>query len=113
MEFTQVDPVAMTVSPFTGQQQIVNWNSTWMEASVTMPPMVTSDAQNWVAFLRNLKGTAGCFQFSAAFVAAYPWLLNPNLISGGIYWALKAPARKWSLTHQRVFGFQFDILQVL
>jgi len=113
IEFTQVDPVAMTVSPFTGQQQVMNWNSTWMEASVTMPPMISADAQNWVAFLRNLKGQTGCFQFSAAFVAAYPWMLNPTSISGGLYWALKTPARKWSLTHHRLFGFQFEVAQVL
>jgi hypothetical protein len=113
MEFTQVDPVAMVRSPFTGQQQIFDWGASWMEASVTMPPLQTADAINWVTFLRNLKGQANCFQFAAAFVAAYPWLLDPQVTGTGLYWCLKAPARKWSLTHQRVFGMQFEILQVL
>lgn len=113
IELTQVDPTSMIRSPFTGQQQIFSWGSTWMEGSVTMPQMKPADAQNWVAFLRLLQGQANVFQFSAAFVAAYPWMLEVGSPLASAYWRLKSPSRKWSLTHQRVFGFQFDIIQAL
>lgn len=107
VEFTQVDAVAMNVSPFSGQQQVQNWNATWMEAIVTMPAMTYAQGQNWVAFLRALEGTANVFQFSAAFATAFP------LEVSGVYWRLKTSKRKWSISLGKFYGLQFEIVEAL
>ena len=106
IEITQVDATAMNRSPFTGQQQVQNWGATWMEAVVTMPTLTYSQAQLWISFLRQLNGQACVFQFTAAFVAAYPE------IGSGTYWCLKSPGRKWSLNPGKLYGMSFEILQV-
>ncbi len=112
MEFAQVDACSMVRSPFTGQAQVFHWGGvsggTWLEVSVSLPPLTVAQAQQWVAFFRALRGQANTFQFSAAFVAAYPWLLDSSW-----FWRLKSNTRKWSLTNQRVFGVQFEAIQVI
>ena len=107
IEIAQVDATAMNRSPFTGQQQILDWNATWMEATVTMPTLTYSQGQAWIAFLRALKGQACVFQFTAAFIAAFP-----EVGGTGIYWCLKSPSRKWSLSPGKLYGMSFEILQV-
>ncbi len=62
IEFTLMDSVAVSVSPFTGAQQIQNWQSSWLEASVSMPPMPHAQAQAWIAWLMSVQGQAGVFQ---------------------------------------------------
>ena len=62
MEFTLQDTVATSVSPFTGQQQIQDWQASFLEASVSMPPLTQAQAQNWIAFLMALRGQAKVFQ---------------------------------------------------
>lgn len=62
IDYTANDVVAVSVSPFTGQQQIQNWQSSWLEASVSMPPLTHSQAQAWIAFLMALQGQANVFQ---------------------------------------------------
>jgi len=104
IEVTAIDVVGQNVSPFTGQQQVYDWNASWLEASVTMPPMTDATAQAWVQFLKDLKGVANVFQFTAGFQAAFP-LSIPN----GWYWSLKSNERKWSITKAAIYGMQFDI----
>jgi hypothetical protein len=63
IDWTATDTVAVSRSPFTGQQQTQNWRGSWLEGSVKMPPMkhgVTANA--WIAFLLGLQGMAGVFQ---------------------------------------------------
>ena len=62
MEFTLQDTVATSLSPFTGQQQIQDWQASFLEASVSMPPLTQAQAQNWIAFLMALRGQANVFQ---------------------------------------------------
>jgi hypothetical protein len=63
IEFTAQDVVAVSISPFTGQQQIQDWQAGWLEASVTMPPMPEETARAWTAFLLSLRGMANAFEF--------------------------------------------------
>jgi len=107
IEFTQNDAVAISQSPFSGQQQVQIWGGSWMEASVVMPPMTFVNAQAWVAFLRALQGVGNVFQFSAAFMAAYPADL------GSRYWRLKQNTRKWSISQARLYGLQFEIREAI
>lgn len=107
IQFTQVNAVAINISPFTGQQQIQDWNATWAEAFVTMPAMPFAVAQPWVVFLRALKGQANVFQFSAAFMAAFAGDL------GSRYWALKSNSRSWSVSGGKIYGMSFEVREVL
>ena len=62
IEFTAQDTVAVSTSPFTGQQQVQDWQASWLEASVSMPPMTYHQALPWIAFMLELRGQACAFQ---------------------------------------------------
>ena len=53
--------VGASVSPFTGQQQLVRHQGAWWEADVTLPPMKRADAEEWIGFLVSMKGRFGTF----------------------------------------------------
>lgn len=114
IEFSVVDIVAQSTSPFTGQQQIQNWGASYMEAIVSLPPLTDAQAQAWVSFLFALQGIANVFQFNSAFVAAYPLSLNNNG-SPPVprYWRLKSNQRKWSVSEARLYGIQFEIREAI
>jgi hypothetical protein len=57
------DVVASVISPFSGQQQIQDWQAGWVEASVSMPPMTHANAQAWAAFFMACRGMANTFMF--------------------------------------------------
>jgi hypothetical protein len=107
IDFTQVDAVAVSTSPFTFQQQVQQWSGSYRKASVSMPAMTDANAQAWIAFLVALDGSANVFQFSAAFAAGYPASIGTR------YWCLDSNERKWSINQSRMYGFQFDIREVL
>src|SRR5579859_3962193 len=111
LQFGPVDIVALSVSPFTGQQQVQNWNSQYVEGSISLPPMSDSDAQSWLTFLYNLQGMANVFQFPAAIAAKYPASFTTDSRSsppGARYWRLKSNQRKWSISEASIYGIQFD-----
>lgn len=62
MEITATDVVAVSKSPFTGQTQTQDWQTAWLEASASMPPLVDADARAWEAFLLSLRGQLNVFQ---------------------------------------------------
>lgn len=103
IEFSGNDIVAVTTSLFTGQQQIQDWNASYMELRVNLPPLQYPYGQEWVSFLRALKGMVGVFQFTAAFTAAYPNDLGTR------YWRLKNNAQgKWTVSKDRVYLISFE-----
>ncbi len=110
IEFTRQSVVAISTSPFTGQQQVQDWNASWLEASINLPPMKSADASQWVNFLLALNGQANVFQFSNS---ALVGLVPANANASG-YWRLKNNARKWSISGEGViFGFQFDVREAI
>jgi hypothetical protein len=111
-EASQTDIVAISVSPFTGQQQTQAWSGKYMELSVSLPAMAWVTAQAWVQFLRDLQGMKNVFKFNDAFRAAYPNDLN-NADTSARYWRLKDNTRKWSVSDARVYGIQFDVREAL
>lgn len=113
IEFSVIDIVAMSKSPFTGQQQIQDWNASYMEASVSLPPLTDSQAQDWLTFFFALKGVANVFQFTTAFAAAYPKSLKTGSPLAQRYWRLKSNLRKWSIGEARVYGIQFECAEAL
>jgi hypothetical protein len=114
IDFYVVDIVSLNRSPFTGQQQIYSWGATYMEATVNLPPLSDTDAQEWLAFLRNLQGVANVFQFTSAFAAAYPESLSAGSSPpGNRHWRLKSNTRKWTISDDRFYRISFDIMEAL
>jgi hypothetical protein len=70
IEFTAQDTVAVSISPFTGQQQIQDWQASYLEASISMPPLTHPQARDWIAFLMSLRGQANVFQFGDPLAAS-------------------------------------------
>lgn len=62
IEWQASNIVAQNVSPWSGQTQIYDWQGAWLEASVSYQPMTNDDAQDWIAFLMALHGSANIFQ---------------------------------------------------
>lgn len=108
IEWSANDIVAVSTNPFTGQQQVQDWNARYMEASLTMPPMSATDAANWVAFFLAAKGQVCVFQLPAGAFALLPSGTVP-----GTYWRMKANVRKWSVSEGMIHGFQFDIREAI
>lgn len=109
VEFTRQNAVASANSPFSGQQQIQDWQSAWLEASVQLPAMNAETAADWVTFLLACKGPACVFQLSNAVFAS----LIPAGAVPGTYWRMKNPAQKWSITEGIIYGMQFDIREAI
>ncbi|SRR5579884_686123 len=61
IELSSNDVVGIGASPFTGQQQILEWPGNWWTARISLPPMYRVDAERWIAFLVSLKGMSGTF----------------------------------------------------
>lgn len=51
--------VGMTKSIYTGSQQVYQYTGEWWECDVTMPPMRTANAREFVAFLVSMRGLVG------------------------------------------------------
>jgi hypothetical protein len=58
-----VSIVGAVPNPFTGRQQIQGWQAGYWEAVVTMPPMLRSTAEQWVALLAQAQGMNNVFYF--------------------------------------------------
>ena len=54
--------VAMSISPFTGQQQVYQHPAELWGAAVALPPMLKAKAAIWIAFLLSLRGQRGTFK---------------------------------------------------
>ena len=53
--------VAVTESPFTGQQSIYEYSKALWKGTFTLPPMKRSDASQWQSFFLKLHGRKGTF----------------------------------------------------
>jgi hypothetical protein len=62
VEFTAPNIAAMSISPFTGQQQVQDWQQGWIEFSVSYPPLTHVQAQKWIAAMMALRGQVNVFQ---------------------------------------------------
>lgn len=63
IEFHAKEAVGTVVSPFTGQVQTQQWPGAEMwSGTLTMPPLEQALADNWIAFLMELRGMTNAFQ---------------------------------------------------
>jgi hypothetical protein len=107
IEFGVTESVAASTSPFTFQQQVQDWGANMMVCSVSWPAMTDVAFQPWITFLRSLKGTTCVFQFNSAFSSQYPSSI------GSRFWRINGNTVKWSIVKDRVYGFSFEIREVL
>lgn len=62
IEYRASDIVGSTASPFTASQQFYDWGQAIPEWSVSYRPMVEAEAELWISFLLQLRGTLNVFQ---------------------------------------------------
>ena len=59
------DLVTLMASPYTLQQQVLQWpGADWWDAKITLPPMATAKAAPWEAFLAELRGPLNVFKLA-------------------------------------------------
>lgn len=109
VEFSANSIVAISNNPFTGQQQIQDWQASFLECQVTMPPMLATDAAAWVTFLLACKGPACVFQIANSTFAS----LVPAGTVPGTYWRLKSTVNKWSVNEAILYGLQFEMREAI
>jgi hypothetical protein len=62
LDFTMADYNAASSSPFTGSQQINDWQNSLVSMAVQLPPMTASGGgDDWAAFLMQAKGMSNAF----------------------------------------------------
>jgi|GEM_PF-827071 len=97
LKFAASNLVGISSSPFTGQQEIQQWPGEWWELEIGLPPMLRTQAEQWVTFLLSLRGQVGTFligdplanipQGSALGVPVtgiVPWTIGTATRSGGM-----------------------------
>jgi hypothetical protein len=61
VRITQNAVVAVSRSPFTGQEQVQEHPGQWFECEISLPPMYRDDYAEWDSFFLQLNGRAGTF----------------------------------------------------
>lgn len=108
LDVSIVSITAANTSPFTGQQQVYDWQSQFLEYRVNMPPMPYAQFQNWTAFLKSLNGQANVFAFGSTLTAAYP-----NDFPSGAYWRLIENTVKYTINENHLYSLSFDVRQAI
>jgi hypothetical protein len=112
--FTLNAIVASNTNPFTGQQQIQDWGTGFVEASVVYPTMKQSQAQAWIAFFQALRGMAGVFQFPSAVCTQFPLeMLTGSPPTTPRYWRLKENSVHWGIKPGPFYSLTFDIREAI
>jgi hypothetical protein len=100
--------VSASTNPFTGQQQLFDWNASYKEISVSYASMTLAQGQTWAAFLESLKGQANVFVFSTALCTQFP---NELTTDGSTprHFRLKTNQPKWSIKEGSIYSVSFEI----
>lgn len=83
IEWSMQDVVAVNTNPFTGGQQVQDWQAAWLEASITLPPLTNDQAVQWIAFLMQCQGMANVFQFGDPLNTATAGAAGSPVVHGG------------------------------
>jgi hypothetical protein len=100
--------VGSVSNPFNKKQQIQDWQSSFTEIIVTIPPMTPDTALFWKAFLVACNGIANVFALPPAVSA----LLPPSIGPSG-YWRMKSNMSGWSVNDGLIHGLEFELREVL
>ena len=107
-EFRLCPITGAVTNPFLATQRIYDWQASYVEASVLLPPMPRAVAQAWVDFLASLDGQANSFQFPPSLVASYPESLTTDGATPRS-WCLLKNDTDWSVTTAALHGIAFEI----
>ena len=108
VEWTVNSIVAVNTSPFTGEQQVQSWTAQYLTCSISIPPMIYSDGQNWISFITACDGMANVFTLPVWFQAMVPAGLG---VSG--YWSMNVNSQKVSINEGEIVGLTFIIREAL
>ena len=61
IEWDPQEAVAITQSPFTGQTQTFDWQSSWLQGRVSFPPMTRYASDMWSSFIMQCRGQSKAF----------------------------------------------------
>ena len=61
IEWDAQEVVAVNQSPFTGQTQTYDWQTSWLEGQVSFPPMNRYAYDMWSSFVLECRGQLNCF----------------------------------------------------
>ena len=113
LEFSHVALVATTTNPFTGQQVVHDWQTSYKECSVSLIFLTNPEGQTWAAFLESLQGPASVFQFPTAVCNQYPNELMTGSPLAPRYWRLKGTTVKWQIQKNRYYSVTFEIREAI
>lgn len=62
LSFRMQNVVGVNASPFTGEQQVYEFQGEWWEADISLPPIADrAVAEEWICLLAKLRGQSGTF----------------------------------------------------
>lgn len=64
IDWNAVAKVAVSASPFTGQQQVYAHPGQWWEVNFELPALTAAQAAEWAAMVLRLNGAEGTFKFA-------------------------------------------------
>jgi hypothetical protein len=109
VEFSDQSVVTASQSPFTGQQQIYDWQA-------SMAGSVDHDADDALWPLRS-PGSTSCARVrvkrasSSCRPSSLPYV--PTGAVPALYWRLKNNTAKWSVSPGNIVGMQFEIREAI
>lgn len=62
IEWDAQEVVSTSISPFTGQVQVYDFQNSWWEAQVSFPPMNRNAIDAWSSFILECRGQSNFFQ---------------------------------------------------
>jgi hypothetical protein len=97
IEWDAQEAVAASVSPFTGQTQTYDWQNSWWEGHVSLPPMSRYASDAWSSFILECRGQSNTFSLGdpKAVLPKGPALGSP-VVSGAAQTGYSLITRGWS-----------------
>lgn len=84
IDFTLQDLLASVHNPFTGQQPFQDWQASFIEGSVSMPPLTRAQAPAWIAYLMSTRVSLNVFQMGDPLAATPRGSVSGTpLVNGG------------------------------
>jgi hypothetical protein len=111
LEIQYVASSAVNTNPFTGQQQIQDWQANYYEGSCLLPTMYATDATLWISFLVALNGPVNVFQFTTALQNGFPESLKNG--STGRYFRLKMATTRWTIKPGKIYNMSFEFREAI
>lgn len=104
LQITASDTVSASVSPWTKQANIYDWQAQWWSAQLNLPTMKREQIAPWIAYLLELKGMAASTLLGNILEAeplgsftSKNLVPDSGLASAWTFWGGAAPSAYWSI----------------